>query len=109
MNMNAADAGVSLELRARETSAGHRSYLLGVFLREIVMTPFRMRTPMSRAALVTAATVSAVWTTAALAAQGPGSGMGTASHLTQTVMVVLVYGVSAIIVGAGLIGAVRRR
>jgi len=35
--------------------------------------------------------------------------MGTASHLTQTVMAVLVYGVSAIIVGAGLIGAARRR
>jgi hypothetical protein len=35
--------------------------------------------------------------------------MGTASPLTQTVMAVLVYGVSAIIVGAGLIVAVRRR
>ncbi len=35
--------------------------------------------------------------------------MGTASSLTQTVMAVLAYGMSAIIVGAGLIGAVRRR
>ena len=73
------------------------------------MTSFRMRTPMSRAASATAAIVAAVWTSAVLAAQGPGSGMGTASHLTQTVMAVLVYGASAIIVGAGLIGVVRRR
>jgi len=35
--------------------------------------------------------------------------MGTASPLTQTAMSVLVYGLSAIIVGAGLIGAVRKR
>jgi hypothetical protein len=35
--------------------------------------------------------------------------MGTASPLTQTAMAVLVYGMSAMIVGAGLIGAVLRR
>jgi hypothetical protein len=35
--------------------------------------------------------------------------MGTASHITQTVMAVLVYGMSAIIVGVGLIGVMRRR
>ena len=35
--------------------------------------------------------------------------MGTAGHLTQTVMAVLVYGLVTIIVGAGLIGAIRRR
>ena len=35
--------------------------------------------------------------------------MGTASPLTQTVMAVLVYGLVTIIVGAGLIGAVRKR
>jgi hypothetical protein len=50
-----------------------------------------------------------LWSSAALASQGPGGGMGTASHLTQTVMAVLVYGMSAIIVGAGLIGVMRRR
>ena len=110
MNMNAADAPLfSLELCARETSADHCPYLLGVLLREIDMTSFRTRTPISRAASVTGAIVAAAWTTAALAAQGPGSGMGTASPLTQTVMAVLVYGASAIIIGAGLIGVVRRR
>jgi hypothetical protein len=35
--------------------------------------------------------------------------MGTASNLTQVAMAVLVYGASALIVGAGLIGALRRR
>ena len=39
----------------------------------------------------------------------PGGGIGTASHFTQTTMAVLVYGVVAIVVCAGLIGAVRRR
>jgi hypothetical protein len=33
--------------------------------------------------------------------------MGTAGHLTQVAMAVLVYGVSAVVVGAGLIGAAR--
>jgi hypothetical protein len=45
----------------------------------------------------------------AFASQGPGGGMGTASSLTQVTMAVLVYGASALIVGAGLIGALRRR
>ena len=45
----------------------------------------------------------------AFASQGPGGGMGTASNLTQIAMAVLVYGASALILGAGLIGALRRR
>ena len=45
----------------------------------------------------------------ALASQGPGGGMGTASTFTQAAMAILVYGVSVLIVGAGLIGALRRR
>jgi hypothetical protein len=48
-------------------------------------------------------------TVPALASQGPGGGMGTAGHFTQLVMAVLVYGMSALVVGAGLIGALRRR
>ncbi len=46
---------------------------------------------------------------AASASQGPGSGMGTASSPTQIAMAILVYGTSAIVVGAGLIGAARGR
>jgi hypothetical protein len=45
----------------------------------------------------------------AFASQGPGGGMGTASAFTQLAMAILVYGASALIVGAGLIGALRRR
>ncbi len=47
--------------------------------------------------------------TNALASQGPGILPGTASPITQTVMAVLVYGLSAAIVAFGLIGAVRKR
>ena len=80
------------------------------FCMEISMTLFRMHPPTSRAApVVTSITAAALWSSAALASQSPGAGMGTASPLTQTVMAVLVYGLSAIIVGAGLIGVVRRR
>ena len=45
----------------------------------------------------------------AFASQGPGAGPGTASPLTQLAMAVIVYGAAAVIVGAGLIGAARRR
>ena len=45
----------------------------------------------------------------ALASQGPGGGMGTAGNFTQIAMAILVYGTAALIVGAGLIGALRRR
>ncbi len=43
----------------------------------------------------------------AFAAQGPGVEAGAASPLTQSVMAILVYGGSALVVGAGLIGALR--
>jgi hypothetical protein len=45
----------------------------------------------------------------ALASQGPGGGPGTAGAITQLVMAILVYGASAAIVAAGLIGALRHR
>jgi hypothetical protein len=67
-----------------------------------------MGASISRAMLAAFATV-AISSTAAFAAQGPGGGMGTASHFTQTAMAVLVYGVVAIVVCAALIGAARRR
>jgi hypothetical protein len=50
-----------------------------------------------------------VWADTALASQGPGGGLGTASGFTQLAMAILVWGTSALVVGAGLIGAVRRR
>jgi hypothetical protein len=45
----------------------------------------------------------------AFASQGPGGGMGSASALTQLAMAILVYGASALVIGTGLIGALRRR
>jgi hypothetical protein len=76
-------------------------------LQEIVMTSIRINASISRTTLAIIACVAS--TGVALASQGPGGGMGTASHLTQAAMAILVYGASAIVVGAGLIGAVRGR
>ena len=45
---------------------------------------------------------------AALASQGPGTGPGTASPFTQLIMSIIVYGTSALVLGAGLMGAARR-
>jgi hypothetical protein len=59
------------------------------------------------------ATVSAIvgllCANAAIAAQGPGVGPGTASSFTQLAMAIVVYGASALVVGAGLLGAARHR
>jgi hypothetical protein len=73
------------------------------------MTSFRKRP--ANAPVTFAATTAAalVWADAALASQGPGGGLGTASSLTQLTMAIIVYGASALIVGAGLIGAARGR
>jgi hypothetical protein len=45
----------------------------------------------------------------ALASQGPGTTAGGASATTQLGMAILVYGLSAAVVLAGLIGALRQR
>jgi hypothetical protein len=74
------------------------------------MTSSSIRVPMARAALAIAPIVIAMsWANAACASQGPGGAMGTASHLTQVAMAIIVYGASALIVGIGLIGAARGR
>ena len=72
------------------------------------MASSRMNASISRAVLAAFVTIAIAGSTA-LASQGPGGGTGTASHFTQTTMAVLVYGVAAIVVCAGVIGAVRRR
>jgi hypothetical protein len=71
--------------------------------REIVM--LRKKSLALRAAIAAALLLPA----SAFASQGPGGGMGSASNFTQGAMAVLVYGTAALIVGAGLIGALRRR
>jgi hypothetical protein len=40
---------------------------------------------------------------------GPGGRPGTASGFTQFAMAIIVYGTSALVVGGGLISAMRRR
>jgi hypothetical protein len=71
------------------------------------MASSHMNAAISRALL--AAFATAAISSSAFASQGPGGGMGTASHFTQTAMAVIVYGVAAIVVCAGLIGAARKR
>jgi hypothetical protein len=64
----------------------------------------------SRFAFVAATTAASMaFADAALAAQGPGTGAGTAGSLTQLAMEVIVYGTSALVIAAGLIGAARGR
>jgi hypothetical protein len=54
---------------------------------------------------VASALAGPCWVDAALASQGPGTGPGTASGLTQLTVAVIVYGTSALVVAVGLIGA----
>jgi len=89
--------------RATQSSRQRRTYLLVTRMQEMVMaTSSKLRT--SR--LATAASVL-LGAGSAFAAQGPGVEAGSASPLTQSVMAILVYGASALVVGAGLIGALR--
>jgi hypothetical protein len=81
---------------------------------EIVMVPSRKTSRhglgISRFVFATAPAIAAVLSvTPAFASQGPGGGPGTASNFTQLAMAVIVWGISAVVVGAGLIGAARRR
>ncbi len=96
--------------REVKTGVGYRRIFCSFIFREIVMTSSCVRIPMSRAALAAATIVTEMFCNgAALASQGPGGGMGTAGHLTQVAMAIVVYGAAALVVGAGLIGAARGR
>jgi len=92
-----------LNLLWMRTSRQRRTYLLAERMQEMVMTQFQALL-ISRLAIAASILVSAG---SALAAQGPGVESGTASQTTQLVMAILVYGASAAIIGAGLIGALR--
>ncbi|HEY0332029.1 MAG TPA: hypothetical protein VGC77_23375 [Rhodopseudomonas sp.] len=58
---------------------------------------------------LTSAGLALVTAGAAVASQGPGAGPGTAAPLTQLAMAVVVYGLSAGLIAAALIGLTRRR
>src|ERR1700682_3690882 len=77
---------------------------------EIVMASPLIRHRISRFAFAAPSMVVCLsWAGPAFASQGPGGGPGTASSFTQLVMAIIVYGASLLVVGAGLIGAARRR
>src|SRR6202022_1517711 len=81
-----------------------------VTLQEIAMASSRTAHRVSQFVFAaTSALASLLWANAAFASQGPGGGPGTASSFTQLAMAIIVYGTSALVVGAGLIGAARRR
>jgi len=73
------------------------------------MPSSRMRHRISHLGFAAASTLALLATSAAFASQGPGGGPGAAGSFTQLAMAILVYGTSALVVGAGLIGAARRR
>jgi hypothetical protein len=77
-------------------------------MQETVMTIFLASSSGLRISRLAVAASVVFGTSSALAAQGPGVATGSASPLTQLVMAILVYGASALIVGAGLVGALRR-
>jgi|SRR6266404_48407 len=76
---------------------------------EIVMASFRKAYSTTGLVCAAASSLAALsWAGVALASQGPGTSQGSAGGFTQLAMAVLVYGAAALVVGAGLIGAVRR-
>jgi hypothetical protein len=86
-----------------KTGRQRRTYLLVERMLEMVM-PNSSGLRISRLAITASLALGA---SSALGAQGPGVEAGAASPLMQSVMAVLVYGASALVVGAGLIGALR--
>jgi hypothetical protein len=99
--MRIARAGSGFSLKISKPAPFWCVALRNQVSREIVMSRKTFRLSHVAVALLLPAS--------ALASQGPGGGMGAASNLTQITMAILVYGASALIVGAGLIGALRRR
>jgi hypothetical protein len=80
-----------------------------LLLQEIAMTQSDTRKWLTRAALAAALSSPVTLADVAYASQGPGGGMGTASHLTQVLMAILVYGTSGMIIAASLLRAARGR
>src|SRR4030081_657047 len=84
---------------ASKTDIDYRRIFCSSLAQEIVMTSCR-RVSASPAARAVSIVAAVTWSGAALASQGPGGGMGRASHPTQLAMAIIVYGISAIVVGA---------
>jgi hypothetical protein len=73
------------------------------------MIPSRERNRLTRPACLALGATLFGWANAALASQGPGVAAGTASSLTQTMMAILIYGASVLVVATGLIRALGRQ
>lgn len=107
------------DCRSRGTNARHRANvkhgcktkpLRDTYLDHAMMEAIMMR--LISTIVVTLAFVSAAldqWIEQAQASQGPGVMPGTAGTATQLAMAIIVYGGSAIVIAAGLIGAARER
>jgi hypothetical protein len=80
-----------------------------LLVKEIVMASSCKRPPISHFAFAVASAAALLSANAAFASQGPGGGPGTANSFTQLTMAIIVYGASALVVGAGLVVAARRR
>jgi hypothetical protein len=100
-----ADRARRFPLRLKDFKTG--AVLVRSFLQQLSRRSFMPRK--NSLALCTIAAAVLLPAANAVASQGPGGGMGAASNFTQIAMAILVYGASALIVGAGLIGALRRR
>ncbi len=72
------------------------------------MASSRLRQCATALACAASSATGLLWAGASFASQGPGAGPGAASHFTQLIMAILVYGIAALVIGTGLIGAVRR-
>jgi hypothetical protein len=98
--MRVVRAGSSFSLKISKPAAFWCVALRNRLSREIAMSRKKSWVLLAAALLLPAS---------AFASQGPGGGMGTASNFTQLAMAVLVYGTAALILGAGLIGALRHK
>jgi hypothetical protein len=92
-------------VRDAKTNMADGTYLDHAMMEAIMMRLISMM-------IVTLALVSAgldLWIEQAQASQGPGVMPGTASTTIQLAMAIIVYGGSAMVIAAGLIGAARQR
>ncbi|WP_225163587.1 hypothetical protein [Bradyrhizobium sp. BRP56] len=82
------------------------SYLAFRLLQEIAVTRTSPRRSMLRTALALCGSI--MLGDVALASQGPGDDIGTASHRTRMLMAAAVYGATGLIAAVAMIGAARR-
>jgi hypothetical protein len=98
----------AIQNRRRIVAVSSETFRRWTSSQEIVMTSSRKAHRIAHCACALLSLFVLLIGGAALASQGPGTGHGTATALTQFTMAVLVYGAAALVIFAGLIGALRR-